>query len=104
MKITNKKTLIPQNKYLNDKDYVNRLLTTLKDLEKNYVVMLTETSNEYLYNRLYNQFKSISKLQREVYETMFKYGWYELETADSNKINTKLGTLCNEFTNLSKEN
>jgi spore coat protein CotF len=103
MKIANKKVEVSQNKNLNDKDYMNRLLTTLKELEKNYVVMLTEASNEYLYNRLYNQFKGISKMQRDVYETMFKYGWYELETADTTKINTKLGTLCNEFTNLTKE-
>ena len=49
-KICNPKTSVPTGKSLNDKDYLNCLLSTLKEMVKNYSVALTEASNKNLYN------------------------------------------------------
>lgn len=98
--ISNTKTEVPTGMELNDKDYITSLLSDLKDLEKNYTVALTEASNEVLYDRIYSMFKKISKLQREVYETMFRNGWYQLEKAEETKITEKLDMLTTEYNDL----
>ena len=103
MKITNPKVEVSNTIYLNDKDYMNRTLTSLKELAKNYVIALTEASNEALYNKYFNHYKEVAKMQRYVYELMFQNGWYELETADKNKITSKYNTLCNDFDALSSK-
>ena len=98
--ISNPKTEVPTGMQLNDKDYMNSLLSTLKEMVKGYATVLTEVSNESLYNQYKEMFDEYANLQREVFEVMFKKGWYSLETADSNKINTKYRTLKQEYTDL----
>ena len=97
MKISNPKTEVPSSCDLNDKDYMTRCLTYLKDIEKNYAVALTEASNETLYSKYLDQFKVISQMQRDIYEVMFNNGWYELQTASFSDITTKYNTLSKEF-------
>ena len=98
--IKNPKTEVPKRLSLNDKDYLNSLLSCLKEMSKNYSVMLTEASNENLYQKHLETFLNISSLEREVYELMFKKGWYTLEKAETNKIQTKYDTLNQELTDL----
>lgn len=43
--IGNPKTKVPSGKKLNDKDYMNCLLCSLKELVKLYAITLTEASN-----------------------------------------------------------
>lgn len=100
MKINNTKVEVPATIDLNDKDYMTRCLTYLKDLEKNYTVALTEASNEELYNKYFNQFQILSHMQRVIYELMFSYGWYELQTANSTDINSKYSMLNKELNTL----
>ena len=45
-------------------------------------------------------FDTYSSLQREVYELMFRKGWYVLERCDANKISNKYQTLNQEFMDL----
>ena len=99
-KISNQKTEVPTGKSLNDKDYLNCLLTTLKEMVKNYATVLTEASNENLYNNYKEMFDRYSKMQREVYELMFRNGWYSLEKAEMQKINSKIQMLSQEITDL----
>lgn len=99
--ISNTKTTVPKGMNLNDKDYINCLLSTLKELVKNYSVVLTEVSNEALYNKHRTMFDEYSNMQREVYELMFRKGWYSIEKADTQKLNTKYQTLNQEFMDLS---
>ena len=47
-----------------------------------------------------NMFDAYSLLQRDVYELMFRKGWYPLEEADSNKVSSKCQILSQEFTDL----
>ncbi|MBO5121410.1 MAG: spore coat protein [Bacilli bacterium] len=93
---------VPEN-ILTEKDSITCLLTTLKEMSKNYVTAMTESSNESLFN-VYNEIlEKVSSLQREVYEVMFRKGWYILEKCDANKINTKYQTLSKEYANLGGE-
>ena len=100
-KISNEKVPVEDGIELNDKDYINSVLSTLKELVKNYAVSLTEASNEILYSKYKTMFDEYSSLQREVDEIMFRFGWYELEKSDNNKINEKYTMLNQEFTKLS---
>ena len=102
MKIENPETKVPKGMELNERDYLTSLLTCLKDMEKNYTIALTEASCENLYNIHLDAFLNIASLQREVYELMFKNGWYKLETADETKINEKHQTLSQELNDLKK--
>ena len=49
-------------------------------------------------------FEKIISLQRKIYETMFKYGWYCLEKVDQQKVLQKLETLNQELTDLNQQN
>ena len=98
--IQNQKTEVPSGIKLNDKDYLNSLLSCLKEMVKNYSVVLTEASNENLYNTYKTMFDKYTSLQREVYELAFRKGWYVLETAEANKVSNKYLTLNSEYTDL----
>ena len=100
--ISNPKTEVPKGMKLNDKDYMNSLLSSLKEMVKNYAIALTEASNENLYNQYKCIFDEYATLQREVFETMFRKGWYSLEAAQSQKINSKYQMLNQELTDLSE--
>ena len=98
--IKNPKTEVPNGMSLNDKDYLNSLLSCLKEMTKNYTIAMTEASNENLYQEYLEIFLNIISLEREVYELMFRNGWYTLEKAESNKINQKYQTLNQELSDL----
>lgn len=98
--ISNPKTEVSKGTSLNDKDYMNSLLGTLKEMVKNYAVALTEASNETLYNEFKTMFDEYSNLQREVYETMFRKGWYTIEKVEQQKLDNKYQTLNQEFIDL----
>lgn len=100
MKIENPETKVSKGMELNDRDYITCLLTSLKDIEKNYTIALTEASCENLYNKHKEVFLNIAELQREVYELMFQKGWYKLETAEDTKIKEKHQTLTQELSDL----
>lgn len=98
--IKNSKMEVPKGMNLNEKDYLNSLLSCLKDMEKNYTIAMTEASCESLYQQHLEAFLRIADLQRETYELMFQMGWYILEKADQKKIQDKYSTLNQEFTDL----
>ena len=99
-KIANPKTEVPIGIEMNEKDYLNCLLGILKELEKNYSLAITEASNEHLYQSYFNTLESLSTLQRETYELMFKNGWYSLEKVEDTKINEKYQMLSQEYQEL----
>lgn len=101
--IQNSKTEVPMGTDLNDKDYMNSLLSSLKELVKNYAIVLTETSNEEMYKKHKKIFDSLIAMQRETYEIMFENGWYSIEKVGKDKIRTKYNILCTELNNLGKE-
>lgn len=98
--IKNPKTEVSKGMSLNEKDYLTSLLTSLKNMEKNYCIAMTEASCEELYQKYLEIFLNISATQREVYELMFLNGWYVLEKAESNKIQDKYQTLNQDLNDL----
>lgn len=101
--IKNEKVQVPNGVDLNDKDYLNSLLSCLKEMTKNFATAMTEASNDHLYEKYEEMFEDVSEMQREVYEVMFQNGWYVLEKADTNKITKKYNLLNQEFINLTEE-
>ena len=45
-------------------------------------------------------FDNYIKLQREVYELMFRKGWYSLEKTETQKISSKIQMLNQEISDL----
>ena len=101
-KLGNSVNEVPKGIELNEKDYCVCLLSTLKDMEKNYVIAMSEASNEWLYDNYKNTFLNISDLQRRLYELMFENGWYQLETVDKSKLNEKYNNLTGDYQGLSE--
>lgn len=98
--ISNQKVEVPNGTGLNDKDYITSLIHCLKEMSKNYVIAMTEASNEALYEKYSIIFNQIINLQRETYEVMFRKGWYTLEKADTNKVSSKHQMLTQELNSL----
>ena len=98
--ICNPKQEVPSGINLNEKDYCTSLLCSLKEIVKNYATVLTEASNEYLYQEYKKTFDEYINLQRDVYELMFRKGWYVLEKSEKQKIDSKYQTLNQEFNDL----
>ena len=101
--IKNEKVQVPNGIEMNDKDYLNSLLSCLKEMTKNFATAMTEASNDHLYEKYEEMFEDLSEMQREVYEVMFQNGWYVLEKADTNKITKKYNLINQEFINLTEE-
>ena len=99
-KISNPKTEVPTGITMNDKDYLTSILTCLKEMSKNYTIAMTEASNESLHKSFHSIYKELINKQREVYELMFRKGWYSLEQAETQKINEKYQTLHKEYVDL----
>lgn len=101
--IQNKKVVVPIGIDLNDKDYLNSMNSLLKEMIKNYAVILTEVSNKYLLKEYKKIFDNLIILQRQTFDLIFENGWYTLEKAEKNKIDNKFSTLNSDFTDLSIE-
>ena len=96
-KVQNPKTEVPANSNMNDRDFLNDILESEKNMSVNYTYALNEASNEELFKRIYDMFIHIKETQRNLFELSFKKGWYTLEKAEENKINDEINTLSNMF-------
>lgn len=99
-KVQNPKTEVPMTKEMNDKDYLNDLLETEKNMGVNFCIALNEASNEDLYEEIYDMFEDIKECQRDLFELAFRKGWYTLEKEQDTKISEKYNTLSQEFREL----
>lgn len=98
--ISNPKIEVPTGLAMNDKDFITSFATCLKELSKNYTVAQTEASNENLFKKYHSMYINIINMQREVYELMFRKGWYSLEKAEVQKISNKSQMLSQEYKDL----
>jgi spore coat protein CotF len=85
-KIANMETEIPKTKEMNDRDFLNDMLSTEKYLTTNYNTVMNEVTNQDLYQDLATILKETHDCQRNIFEAMFKNGWYTLEIADQQKM------------------
>ena len=102
--ISNPKVEVEKGLKMNKKDILMTMLAKEKSMTKDYTTAMTEASNKYLYEKYKVMFEKIISLQRKIYETMFKYGWYCLEKVDQQKVLQKLETLNQELTDLNQQN
>ncbi|KAB8131830.1 spore coat protein [Gracilibacillus oryzae] len=84
-KVQNPETTIQKTQAMNDRDFATDILATEKYLTQAYSTALNEASNQVLYQDLLNVFEETQNCQRELYNLMFKNGWYSLEQADMQK-------------------
>ena len=101
-KIANPKQEVANGLAMNDKDYITDVLSSLKCMTKDYVVAMAEASNESLHSIYQDMFNNFDALQRDVYELMFRKGWYSLEKAEDQKVTQKYNCLNQELSGLSE--
>jgi spore coat protein CotF len=84
--IKNPETQVPKTPQMNDRDFLDDMLATEKYMTSSYSVFLHEASHQQLYQDMLNIFTETQNCQRELYNLMFKKGWYKLEAADQQKL------------------
>lgn len=94
-KVGNQKVEVPKTPEMNDRDYLNDVLQNEKCMSDNLSIALNEASNEQLFNEVLAMFSATKAAARDLYNMMFKFGWYSLEKAEAQKINQTI-TECNE--------
>ena len=99
-KVQNQKVEVPETQAMNDRDYLNVVLESLKNLSNNLSVALNEASNQELYQQEFALFEETKRAAHEVYELMFQYGWYTLEKAETQKIDQKYQELTQKISQL----
>jgi len=92
-KVQNEKIEVPKGLELNDENYLNDILSSLKCLVSNYAFVLNEASNMNYYNVIKQIFDETSLLQRDFFDALFQRGWYCLERAEQQKIDEALNKL-----------
>jgi len=86
--VSNPETKVPKNTEMNDSDYLNDILATEKSLSNNYVIVMNEASNNDLFEQIGNICMETKTSARDLFNLQFQKGWYRLEQANANKINT----------------
>ncbi|MEH7440801.1 spore coat protein [Heyndrickxia sp. MSNUG] len=85
-KIQNPETQIQKTPQMNDRDFINDILTTEKYMTTSYTQALHEASHDQLYQDLLGIYNETSNAQRSLYNLMFKKGWYAIEATDPQKL------------------
>lgn len=85
-KIQNPETQIQKTPQMNDRDFINDILTTEKYMTDAYTQALHEASHDQLYQDVLAIYTETANAQRSIYNLMFKKGWYAIEAADSQKL------------------
>ncbi len=86
-KIQNPEVQIQKTPQMNDRDFLNDMLATEKYMTQGYSIFLNEASHDALYQELSAIFHETQNCQRELYEVMFRKGWYGFEAAETQKLN-----------------
>jgi spore coat protein CotF len=84
--IQNPETQVNSTPQMNDRDFANDLLSTEKYMTNAYSVAMNEASHQSLYQDMLTVFNETQNQQRELYNLMFKKGWYKVEAADQQKL------------------
>ncbi|GAA0728066.1 spore coat protein [Clostridium malenominatum] len=71
---------------LTEKDLMQDLLTTEKQVISAYSTGITETSCENLRTVLVNNFKKTEDIQYKVFDAMKQKGWYQTKDAPDNEV------------------
>lgn len=88
-KVCCEETKVSQTIDFNERDYLNDILNSEKEIVKNMCISLTEASNKTFHDELNSIFTTVLELQQEAYELAWNNGWYKLEEAEKTKLNQK---------------
>lgn len=103
-KVENPKTPVASTSQMNDRDYLNDVLETEKDLSNNLSIALNEMSNQQLYENVKEMLLESKNMARQLYDLAFKNGWYSLEKAEPMKITQKQDELNTKLPELNTNN
>ncbi|MFE7065178.1 spore coat protein [Sutcliffiella sp. NPDC057660] len=78
-KIQYPETPIPKTPEMNERDFLNDMLSYEKYITASYSTAMNEASHASLYQDIHAIFDETKNLQRELYNLMFQKGWYSLE-------------------------
>ncbi|RLQ96571.1 spore coat protein [Falsibacillus albus] len=84
--IQNTSTPVPQTPQMNDRDFINDVLSMEKYMTASYCTAMNEASHQAFYQDLLAIFTETQNAQRDLFNTMFQKGWYKLESADLQKL------------------
>ncbi len=85
-KVQNPETSVPKTPQMNERDFVNDMLATEKYMTDAYSTAMNEASCQNLYQDISSIFNETQDCQRNMYNLMFKNGWYSVEAADQQKM------------------
>lgn len=85
-KIQNPSAEFPKTPQMNERDFVNDMLSTEKYMANAYSVAINEASHEHLFNDLMGIYTETQQMRNDLYKLMFQKGWYKLEAQDMQKI------------------
>ncbi|MBU8906628.1 spore coat protein [Desertibacillus haloalkaliphilus] len=86
-KIENPQTQVPKSPQMNDRDFINDQLSTEKYMTSSYSVAMNEASHEGLYRDIATIANETQDCQRNLFNLMFKKGWYSFEAEPQQKLN-----------------
>lgn len=80
--------ILPQVKgpEMNDRDYVNDMLSFEKYLSNGYNVGLNEAQNPKLHMQIQNILNDVHRCQFDLFNLMFQNGWYKMKAADQQEV------------------
>nr|WP_295972598.1 spore coat protein [uncultured Bacillus sp.] len=87
--IQNPEVQIQKTPQMNERDFTNDLLATEKTMTDSYSIYLNEASHQALYQDILNICTEAQNEQRELYNLMFRKGWYKIETAAAQQLQQK---------------
>lgn len=85
-KIQNPETQVPKTPQMNERDFINDLLTMEKYMTTSYTMALHEASHQGLYQDIMQIYTETQSCQRDLFDLMFKKGWYSIEAADQQML------------------
>ncbi|PWA12062.1 hypothetical protein DCC39_08050 [Pueribacillus theae] len=83
---------------MNDRDRLNDMLSTEKYMTDGYDTALNEASHEQLYQDILMIYTETQNCQRDLFNLMFKKGWYKLEAADGQQLQQSQQQFANYMT------
>ncbi|WP_163182566.1 spore coat protein [Neobacillus sedimentimangrovi] len=72
---------------MNDRDFINDGLSTCKYITDSLNIAVREASYQQLHDDLLQMLNETHQSSRQLFEVMFRNGWYKLEAEDQQKIN-----------------
>lgn len=81
---------------MKDKEILEDILETEKNMVVNLATALNEASCKELYDKIFEMFTDVSNMQKNLFTIAYNKGWYQLEEEQENKV-------CEKYNKLKKE-